>query len=105
MNNKERILEAIERKKRELNQLNELLSKLREENSTVKITIECKNRKYHLSSIIPTSLEDKLIEKVTNTLNDFEVRNNEDLDEDDDLIQEFIKFAKSNNLSIYEFRL
>lgn len=105
MNNKERILEAIEKKKCELNQLNELLSKLREENSTVKITIEGKNRKECLNLTVPVSLEDKVIEKVTNTLNDFEVENNEDLDEDDDLIQEFIKFAKSNNLSIYEFRL
>lgn len=42
MNNRERILEAIENKKRELNQLNELLSKLREENSNIKITIEGK---------------------------------------------------------------
>lgn len=105
MNNKERILEAIEQKKRELNQLNELLSKSREENSTIKITIECKNRKECLNLTVPTALENDVIKEVTNTLNDFEVENNEDLDEDDDLIQEFIKFAKSNNLSIYEFRL
>lgn len=105
MNNRERILEAIEKKKRELNQLNELLSKSREENSTVKITIEGKNRKECLNLTIPTSLEDKVIEKVINMLNDFEIENDKDLDEDDDLIQEFIKFAKSNNLSIYEFRL
>lgn len=80
MNNRERILEAIEQKKRELNQLNELLSKSREENSTIKITIEGKNRKEYLNLTVPVSLEDKVIEKVINTLNDFEI---EDNDEDD----------------------
>lgn len=104
MNRKE-LLEAIEQKKCELNKLNELLSKSREEESVIKITIEGKNRKECLNLTIPTALENDVIKEVTNTLNDFEVRNNKDLDEDDDLIQEFIKFAKSNNLSIYEFRL
>lgn len=104
MNRKE-LLEAIEQKKCELNKLNELLSKSREEESVVKITIEGKNRKECLNLTIPTALENDVIEEVTNTLNDFKIENNKDLDEDDDLIQEFIKFAKSNNLSIYEFRL
>jgi ABC-type uncharacterized transport system substrate-binding protein len=58
-----------------------------------------------LNLTIPTALENDVIKEVTNTLNDFKIENNKDLDEDDDLIQEFIKFAKSNNLSIYEFRL
>lgn len=104
MNRKE-LLEAIEQKKCELNKLNELLSKSREEESVIKITIEGKNRKECLNLTIPTALENDVIEEVTNTLNDFKIENNKDLDEDDDLIQEFIKFAKSNNLSIYEFRL
>lgn len=104
MNRKE-LLEAIEQKKCELNKLNELPSKSREEESVIKITIEGKNRKECLNLTIPTALENDVIEEVTNTLNDFKIENNKDLDEDDDLIQEFIKFAKSNNLSIYEFRL
>ena len=104
MNRKE-LLEAIEQKKCELNKLNELLSKSREEESVIKITIEGKNRKECLNLTIPTALENDVIEEVTNALNDFKIENNKDLDEDDDLIQEFIKFAKSNNLSIYEFRL
>lgn len=104
MNRKE-LLEAIEQKKCELNKLNELLSKSREEESVIKITIEGKNRKECLNLTIPTALENDIIKEVTNTLNDFKIENNKDLDEDDDLIQEFIKFAKSNNLSIYEFRL
>nr|DAG00378.1 MAG TPA: hypothetical protein [Siphoviridae sp. ct3r22] len=104
MNRKE-LLEAIEQKKCELNKLNELLSKSREEESVIKITIEGKNRKECLNLTIPTALENDVIKEVTNTLNDFKIENNKDLDEDDDLIQEFIKFAKSNNLSIYEFRL
>lgn len=104
MNRKE-LLEAIEQKKCELNKLNELLSKSREEESVIKITIEGKNRKECLNLTIPTALENDVIEEVTNTLNDFKIENNKDLNEDDDLIQEFIKFAKSNNLSIYEFRL
>lgn len=103
MNRKE-LLEAIEQKKCELNKLNELLSKSREE-SVIKITIEGKNRKECLNLTIPTALENDVIKEVTNTLNDFKIENNKDLNEDDDLIQEFIKFAKSNNLSIYEFRL
>lgn len=41
MNRKE-LLEAIEQKKCELNKLNELLSKSREEESVIKITIEGK---------------------------------------------------------------
>ena len=104
MNRKE-LLEAIEQKKCELNKLNELLSKSREEESVIKITIEGKNRKECLNLTIPTALENDVIKEVTNTLNDFKIKNNKDLNEDDDLIQEFIKFAKSNNLSIYEFRL
>lgn len=104
MNRKE-LLEAIEQKKCELNKLNELLSKSREEESVIKITIEGKNRKECLNLTIPTALENDVIKEVANTLNDFKIENNKDLDEDDDLIQEFIKFAKSNNLSIYEFRL
>jgi hypothetical protein len=104
MNRKE-LLEAIEQKKCELNKLNELLSKSREEESVIKITIEGKNRKECLNLTIPTALENDVIKEVTNTLNDFKIENNKDLNEDDDLIQEFIKFAKSNNLSIYEFRL
>lgn len=104
MNRKE-LLEAIEQKKCELNKLNELLSKSREEESVIKITIEGKNRKECLNLTIPTALENDVIKEVTNTLNDFKIENNKDLDEDNDLIQEFIKFAKSNNLSIYEFRL
>lgn len=104
MNRKE-LLEAIEQKKCELNKLNELLFKSREEESVIKITIEGKNRKECLNLTIPTALENDVIKEVTNTLNDFKIENNKDLDEDDDLIQEFIKFAKSNNLSIYEFRL
>lgn len=104
MNRKE-LLEAIEQKKCELNKLNELLSKSREEESVIKITIEGKNRKECLNLTIPTALENDVIKEVTNTLNDFKIENNKDLDEDDDLIQEFIKFAKSNNFSIYEFRL
>lgn len=104
MNRKE-LLEAIEQKKCELNKLNELLSKSREKESVIKITIEGKNRKECLNLTIPTALENDVIKEVTNTLNDFKIENNKDLDEDDDLIQEFIKFAKSNNLSIYEFRL
>lgn len=104
MNRKE-LLEAIEQKKCELNKLNELLSKSREEESVIKITIEGKNRKECLNLTIPTALENDVIKEVTNTFNDFKIENNKDLDEDDDLIQEFIKFAKSNNLSIYEFRL
>lgn len=104
MNRKE-LLEAIEQKKCELNKLNELLSKSREEESVIKITIEGKNRKECLNLTIPTALENDVIKEVINTLNDFKIENNKDLDEDDDLIQEFIKFAKSNNLSIYEFRL
>lgn len=104
MNRKE-LLEAIEQKKCELNKLNELLSKSREEESVIKITIEGKNRKECLNLTIPTALENDVIKEVTNTLNDFKIENNKDLDEDDDLIQEFIKFAKSNNPSIYEFRL
>lgn len=103
MNRKE-LLEAIEQKKCELNKLNELLSKSREEESVIKITIEGKNRKECLNLTIPTALENDVIEEVTNTLNDFKIENNKDF-RDDDLIQEFIKFAKSNNLSIYEFRL
>lgn len=102
MNRKE-LLEAIEQKKCELNKLNELLSKSREEESVIKITIEGKNRKECLNLTIPTALENDVIKEVTNTLNDFKI--DKDLNEDDDLIQEFIKFAKSNNLSIYEFRL
>lgn len=85
--------------------MNELLSKSREEESVIKITIEGKNRKECLNLTIPTALENDVIKEVTNTLNDFKIENNKDLNEDDDLIQEFIKFAKSNNLSIYEFRL
>lgn len=104
MNRKE-LLEAIEQKKCELNKLNELLSKSREEESVIKITIEGKNRKECLNLTIPTALENDVIKEVTNMLNDFKIENNKDLNEDDDLIQEFIKFAKSNNLSIYEFRL
>lgn len=104
MNRKE-LLEAIEQKKCELNKLNELLSKSREEESVIKITIEGKNRKECLNLTIPTALENDVIKEVTNTLNDFKIENNKDLNEDDDLIQEFIKFAKSNNFSIYEFRL
>lgn len=104
MNRKE-LLEAIEQKKCELNKLNELLSKSREEESVIKIIIEGKNRKECLNLTIPTALENDVIKEVTNTLNDFKIENNKDLNEDDDLIQEFIKFAKSNNLSIYEFRL
>lgn len=104
MNRKE-LLKAIEQKKCELNKLNELLSKSREEESVIKITIEGKNRKECLNLTIPTALENDVIKEVTNTLNDFKIENNKDLNEDDDLIQEFIKFAKSNNLSIYEFRL
>ena len=104
MNRKE-LLEAIEQKKCELNKLNELLSKSREEESVIKITIEGKNCKECLNLTIPTALENDVIKEVTNTLNDFKIENNKDLNEDDDLIQEFIKFAKSNNLSIYEFRL
>lgn len=104
MNRKE-LLEAIEQKKCELNKLNELLSKSREEESVIKITIEGKNRKECLNLTISTALENDVIKEVTNTLNDFKIENNKDLNEDDDLIQEFIKFAKSNNLSIYEFRL
>ena len=104
MNRKE-LLEAIEQKKCELNKLNELLSKSREEESVIKITIEGKNRRECLNLTIPTVLENDVIKEVTNTLNDFKIENNKDLNEDDDLIQEFIKFAKSNNLSIYEFRL
>lgn len=104
MNRKE-LLEAIEQKKCELNKLNELLSKSREEESVIKITIEGKNRKECLNLTIPTALENDVIKEVANTLNDFKIENNKDLNEDDDLIQEFIKFAKSNNLSIYEFRL
>lgn len=104
MNRKE-LLEAIEQKKCELNKLNELLSKSREGESVIKITIEGKNRKECLNLTIPTALENDVIKEVTNTLNDFKIENNKDLNEDDDLIQEFIKFAKSNNLSIYEFRL
>jgi hypothetical protein len=104
MNRKE-LLEAIEQKKCELNKLNELLSKSREEESVIKITIEGKNRKECLNLTIPTALENDVIKEVTNTLNDFKIENNKDLNEDDDLIQEFIKFAKSNNLFIYEFRL
>lgn len=104
MNRKE-LLEAIEQKKCELNKLNELLSKSREEESVIKITIEGKNRKECLNLTIPTALENDVIKEITNTLNDFKIENNKDLNEDDDLIQEFIKFAKSNNLSIYEFRL
>lgn len=104
MNRKE-LLEAIEQKKCELNKLNELLSKSREEESVIKITIEGKNRKECLNLTILTALENDVIKEVTNTLNDFKIENNKDLNEDDDLIQEFIKFAKSNNLSIYEFRL
>lgn len=104
MNRKE-LLEAIEQKKCELNKLNELLSKSREEESVIKITIEGKNRKECLNLTIPTALENDVIKEVTNTLNDFKIENNKDLNEDDDLIQEFIKFAKSNNPSIYEFRL
>lgn len=104
MNRKE-LLEAIEQKKCELNKLNELLSKSREEESVIKITIEGKNRKECLNLTIPTALENDVIKEVTNTLNDFKIENNKDLNEDDDLIQEFIKFAKNNNLSIYEFRL
>lgn len=104
MNRKE-LLEAIEQKKCELNKLNELLSKSREKESVIKITIEGKNRKECLNLTIPTALENDVIKEVTNTLNDFKIENNKDLNEDDDLIQEFIKFAKSNNLSIYEFRL
>lgn len=93
MNRKE-LLEAIEQKKCELNKLNELLSKSREEESVIKITIEGKNRKECLNLTIPTALENDVIKEVTNTLNDFKIENNKDLDEDDDLIQEFIKFAK-----------
>ena len=104
MNRKE-LLEAIEQKKCELNKLNELLSKSREEESVIKITIEGKNRKECLNLTIPTALENDVIKEITNTLNDFKIENNKDLNEDDDLIQEFIKFGKSNNLSIYEFRL
>lgn len=96
MNRKE-LLEAIEQKKCELNKLNELLSKSREEESVIKITIEGKNRKECLNLTIPTALENDVIKEVTNTLNDFKIENNKDLNEDDDLIQEFIKFAKSNN--------
>lgn len=65
-----------------MNQLNELLSKSREENSIIKITIEGKNRKEYLNLTVPVSLEDKVIEKVINTLNDFEI---EDNDEDESL--------------------
>jgi hypothetical protein len=93
MNRKE-LLEAIEQKKCELNKLNELLSKSREEESVIKITIEGKNRKECLNLTIPTALENDVIKEVTNTLNDFKIENNKDLNEDDDLIQEFIKFAK-----------
>lgn len=70
MNRKE-LLEAIEQKKCELNKLNELLSKSREEESVIKITIEGKNRKECLNLIIPTALENDVIEEVTNTLYEF----------------------------------
>jgi hypothetical protein len=85
MNRKE-LLEAIEQKKCELNKLNELLSKSREEESVIKITIEGKNRKECLNLTIPTALENDVIKEVTNTLNDFKIENNKDLNEDDDLI-------------------
>ena len=88
MNRKE-LLEAIEQKKCELNKLNELLSKSREEGYDDLLRAQ----KYKTKVL------------ADNTLNDFKIENNKDLNEDDDLIQEFIKFAKSNNLSIYEFRL
>lgn len=81
MNRKE-LLEAIEQKKCELNKLNELLSKSREEESVIKITIEGKNRKECLNLTIPTALENDVIKEVTNTLNDFKIENNKDLNED-----------------------
>ena len=67
MNRKE-LLEAIEQKKCELNKLNELLSKSREEESVIKITLEGKNRKECLNLTIPTALENDVIKEVTNII-------------------------------------